>query len=51
MIKLLTKSESIDFCHRIVAHGRLICTARSPKCNECVLGSVCNYKLKKFLKG
>ena len=27
--------EQSDFCHRIVLFGRDICSARSPKCEEC----------------
>ena len=26
-----------DFCHRLVLYGRDVCTARSPKCGECML--------------
>ena len=37
LIKLLPKNESSDFCHRIVLHGRETCTARAPKCENCVL--------------
>ncbi len=35
-----------DFCHRIVHFGRDICSARSPKCEECFLGDICPYKEK-----
>ena len=28
-------------CHRIIDHGRAICTARSPKCLECPLADLC----------
>ncbi len=41
MGKLINPSESSGFCHRIVAHGRSICTARSPKCLECCLKNIC----------
>ncbi len=43
MSHLLPKSESTAFCHRILAHGRLICTARKPKCSECCLQKICKY--------
>ena len=33
--------ESSAFCHRIVLHGRAVCTARSPKCGECTLSPYC----------
>lgn len=41
--KILPPDESGDFCHRIVHHGRALCTARSPKCSECPLNKFCNY--------
>ena len=36
---LLPIEEASDFCHRIVLFGREICTARSPKCEECEIGA------------
>ncbi len=39
--KLLPPSESNDFCHRIVLHGRAVCTARNAKCNECCMNGFC----------
>lgn len=35
--------ESSDFCHRIVLHGRAVCTARSPKCSQCTLAPFCDF--------
>ncbi|MBQ7661184.1 MAG: endonuclease III [Clostridia bacterium] len=32
-----------DFCHRIVQFGRDVCTARSPKCDECTLRGFCKH--------
>lgn len=40
--KILPPEESSDFCHRIVLFGREICTARSPKCEQCPLGVFCD---------
>jgi endonuclease-3 len=45
--KILPPTESNDFCHRIVLHGRKICIARRPKCDECILSEVCKYKKDK----
>lgn len=40
--KLIPPKESNDFCHRLVDHGREICTARTaPYCDRCVLNEVC----------
>jgi endonuclease-3 len=38
---VLPPEESSDFCHRIVLHGRAVCTARSPKCGQCTLAPFC----------
>ena len=39
--KVLPPEESNDFCHRLVLHGRAVCTARSPKCEVCTLAPWC----------
>lgn len=40
--KLIPPSESNDFCHRLVDHGRAVCTARTtPYCDKCVLSDIC----------
>ncbi len=39
--KIIPPEEGNDLCHRFVDHGRLVCTARSPKCEECVLYNIC----------
>ena len=39
--KLIPPQESSDFCHRLVLHGREVCTARSPKCQNCGLAAIC----------
>ncbi len=38
---ILPEDKSLGFCHRLVWHGRLVCTARSPKCTECTLKEHC----------
>lgn len=43
MENLIPPPEMLKFCHRIIAHGRKVCTARSPKCSECCLKKICNY--------
>ena len=39
----LPPEKSSDFCHRIVLHGRAVCTARKPMCENCCLKSVCQF--------
>ena len=38
---ILPPEESSDFCHRIVLHGRAVCTARNPQCDKCTLRMFC----------
>lgn len=40
---IIPADEGLNFCHRLVWHGRGVCSARSPKCNECVLKEYCKY--------
>ena len=40
--EILPAEKSNDFCHRLVLFGRDVCTARKPKCNECLLSGICN---------
>ena len=44
--KVLPPEESSDFCHRMVLHGRAVCTARSPQCAACSLLGDCDYGKK-----
>jgi endonuclease-3 len=39
--KVLPPEESNDFCHRLVLHGRAVCTARAPYCEQCTLQEWC----------
>ena len=40
--KLVPAKEGSDFCHRLVCHGRDVCTARTrPHCDACCLGDIC----------
>ena len=41
--KILPPEESNDFCHRLVLHGRAVCTARTkPYCDKCCVSQWCN---------
>lgn len=41
--KLVPPEEGNDFCHRLVDHGRTVCTARTkPFCERCCLSDVCS---------
>ena len=40
--KLIPPEEGSDFCHRLVYHGREVCTARTkPSCDKCCLADIC----------
>ena len=40
--KIIPPEEGSDFCHRLVEHGRAVCTARTkPYCEQCVLQEIC----------
>jgi endonuclease-3 len=41
LMALLPEQEWIDFSHRMIHHGRRICTARKPDCEQCGLRDVC----------
>lgn len=44
--KLVPPEEGNDFCHRLVMHGREICTARTtPYCDRCCLADICKKKI------
>ena len=45
--KVLPPDESNDFCHRLVLHGRAVCMARRPDCQNCTLRPWCDF----FQKG
>lgn len=40
--KIIPPEEGNSFCHRLVFHGREVCTARTkPYCEQCVLNDIC----------
>lgn len=46
--KIIPGEEGSDFCHRLVYHGRDICTARTkPHCEKCCLEDICAKNIDK----
>lgn len=40
--KIIPPEEGSDFCHRLVEHGRAVCTARTaPYCDKCCIKDIC----------
>lgn len=41
LMELIPRKAWIDFSHRLIWHGRRVCSARKPKCDRCTLASCC----------
>ena len=41
LIAAIPKSHWIAFSHRLIEHGRTVCTARRPRCEDCPLTDLC----------
>lgn len=41
MIELIPKKDWIMWSSAVTLHGRYVCTARKPKCSECVINDLC----------
>ncbi|MEW6208678.1 MAG: endonuclease III [Acidobacteriota bacterium] len=41
LIELVPRRDWIDFSHLLIYHGRRVCKARSPLCDECVIEKLC----------
>jgi endonuclease III len=37
-----------DAHHLLILHGRYVCVARKPKCRDCVIHDLCEYKAKEY---
>lgn len=44
--KIIPKEKWILFSHQVIHHGRALCTARNPRCSECLLDPICYAKDK-----
>ena len=44
--KIVPPEEGSELCHRLVDHGRAVCTARtSPYCDKCCLADICKKRI------
>jgi endonuclease-3 len=41
LMDVLPRKEWIDYSHRLIHHGRRICKARKPLCDECTMNGIC----------
>jgi endonuclease-3 len=46
LLKTIPDEFRIDAHHWLILHGRYICQARKPKCGECIIADLCEYKHK-----
>lgn len=46
LLRLVPKAYLVDAHHWILLHGRYICVARTPKCSQCGIADLCDYKNK-----
>ena len=44
IIKIMNILKDIN--HLFIWHGRNVCVARNPKCNECPINKYCRYYIK-----
>ena len=50
LMKAIPKDQWTVNHHRLIWHGRMLCTARNPKCGECPLDGICLKKMGGFAK-
>ncbi|WP_432785141.1 Endonuclease III [Oligella sp. MSHR50489EDL] len=46
LLRLVPKTFLLDAHHWLILHGRYVCTARSPKCWQCGINDLCEFKEK-----
>ncbi len=48
LMKFVPKEFMLDAHHWLILHGRYVCIARKPKCGECCIHDLCEFKEKVF---
>jgi len=48
LLKFVPDEFKQDAHHWLILHGRYICQARKPKCSQCIIENLCEYKKKEF---
>jgi endonuclease-3 len=46
LLKFIAEEFKKDAHHWLILHGRYTCLARKPKCGECIIADLCEYKQK-----
>jgi adenine-specific DNA glycosylase len=50
LLKFVPKDYLLDAHHWLILHGRYVCLARTPKCPECAIHDLCDFKPKTMAK-
>ncbi len=48
LLRLIPEAFRLDAHHWIILHGRYTCIARKPKCLDCIISDLCEYKKKRL---
>jgi endonuclease-3 len=48
LLKVVPDEFKLDAHHWLILHGRYVCRARKPKCGECIIDDLCEYKAKTY---
>jgi endonuclease-3 len=48
LMKFVPEEFRQDAHHWLILHGRYVCVARKPKCGECIIQDLCEFKEKNF---
>ncbi len=49
LIKVVPNEFKLDAHHWLILHGRYTCVARKPKCGQCLIADLCEFKEKVFV--
>ena len=46
LVKFIPEEFMVDAHHWLILHGRYVCVARTPKCGECIICDLCEFRQK-----
>jgi endonuclease-3 len=46
LLRVIPEEFKRDAHHWLILHGRYTCTARRPRCGECIIHDLCDYPAK-----
>ncbi|MBI5746209.1 MAG: endonuclease III [Nitrospirae bacterium] len=48
LMEMIDKKQWTSASHQLLLHGRYVCTAKNPKCPECVINNICQWEGKRI---